>query len=55
MARERSDKIKSDLCQKNHIKLVAIPNYFVKAYEDIAKVILISKNRFEGIQMSMFD
>lgn len=55
VARERSDKIKKDLCEKNHIELVVIPNYFVKAYEDIAKVILISKNRFEGIQMSMFD
>lgn len=55
VARERADKIKKDLCEKNHIELVVIPNYFVKAYEDIAKVILISKNRFEGIQMSMFD
>ncbi len=55
IAREMSDKKKMDICQRNGIKLIFIPNSFVKAYEYIADIILSSKNKTTAIQLSLFD
>ena len=55
LSRERSDKKKMNICSKRKIKLIFIPNSFVKAYEYIADIILSSKNRNTTIQQSLFD
>ena len=55
IAREMSDKKKMDIFQRNGIKLIFIPNSFVKAYEYIADIILSSKNKTTAIQLSLFD
>ena len=52
---ELSDRKKMELCKKNGIKLIFIPNSFVKAYEYIADIILSSQNKNTSIQQSMFD
>ena len=52
--REMSDKRKMDICKRNGIKLIIIPNSFVKAYEYIAGIILSSKNKETSIQESLF-
>ena len=54
-AREMSDKKKMLLCNNAGIKLVMIPNSFVKAYEYVADIILSSKNKNTSIQQSLFD
>lgn len=54
-AREMSDRKKMQVCKKNGIKLVLIPNTFVKAYEYIADIIMSSKNKYTSIQQSLFD
>ena len=41
-ARERCDKYKSEICQKQKIKLLEIPNSFAKSYENIKQLILLS-------------
>lgn len=53
--KEMSDKKKIEICQQNGIKLLIIPNSFVKAYEYIADIILSSKNQSMSIQQSLFD
>ena len=55
MAREMSDRRKMDICKRNGILLVVIPNTFVKAYEYIADIIMSSKNKSTSIQQSLFD
>ena len=54
-AREMSDRRKKEICKKNKIKLIIIPNTFVKAYEHIADIIMSSKNKETSIQQSLFD
>ena len=54
-AREMSDRRKMDICKKNKITLIIIPNTFVKAYEYIADIIMSSKNKETSIQQSLFD
>eukprot|EP00833_Pecoramyces_ruminatium_P014809 jgi/Orpsp1_1/1188841/evm.model.d7180000067647.1 len=44
IARERSDKKKMTICKENNIKLVFIPNSFVKDYENIMDIILSFKS-----------
>lgn len=53
--RESSDKKKMELCKKHGIKLVIIPNAFVKAYEYIAEIILSLKDGSKPIQQTIFD
>jgi len=55
MAREMSDRRKMDICKRNGIMLIVIPNTFVKAYEYIADIIMSSKNKSTSIQQSLFD
>ena len=50
-----SDRKKIQVCKKNGIKLVLIPNTFVKAYEYIADIIMSSKNKYTSIQQSLFE
>ena len=53
--RERSDKAKMEICNKNGIKLIFIPNSFVKNYEYIIDIIISSKNAEIPIQQTIFD
>lgn len=53
--RERSDKVKMDICKKKGIKIIFIPNAFVKNYEYIVDIIVSSKNADAPIQQSIFD
>ena len=55
LSRELSDKRKMDICKRNGIKLIIIPNSFVKSYEYIANIILSAKNRETSIQQSLFN
>ena len=55
LSREQSDRKKIELCNKNKIKIIFIPNSFVKAYEYIADIILSAKNKSLTIQQSLFD
>lgn len=55
VAREMSDNKKMLLCNTVGIKLIMIPNSFVKAYEYVADIILSSKNKNTSIQQSLFD
>ncbi len=55
LSREKSDRKKMDICSRHGIKLIFIPNTFVKAYEYIADIILSSKNRNTTIQQSLFE
>lgn len=54
IAREKSDRKKIDICKMYGIKLLFIPNSFVKAYEYIADIILASQNKYTSIQESLF-
>ena len=53
--RERSDKAKMEICNKKGIKLIFIPNSFVKNYEYIIDIIISSKNAEIPIQQTIFD
>ena len=53
--REKSDRYKMEICLKRGIKLVIIPNSFVKAYEYVADIIMSSKNRSTSIQQTLFE
>ena len=53
--RERSDKAKMDICKKKGIKIIFIPNSFVKNYEYIVDIIVSSKNAEAPIQQTIFD
>ena len=53
--RERSDKAKMEICNKKGIKLIFIPNSFVKNYEYIIDIIISSKNPKVPIQQTIFD
>ncbi|MBO5930661.1 MAG: AAA family ATPase [Clostridia bacterium] len=53
--REHSDKAKMDICKKKDIKIIFIPNSFVKNYEYIVDIIVSSKNADAPIQQSIFD
>ena len=55
LSREISDKKKMDICKKNNVKLIFIPNTFVKAYEYIADIILSANKRNTSIQQSLFN
>ena len=55
VSREKSDKKKMSICRKKGIKLIFIPNSFVKAYEYIANIILSSQYKEINIQQSLFD
>ena len=54
-SRERSDKAKMDICNKKGIRLIIIPNSFVKNYEYIVDIIISSRNANVPIQLSLFD
>lgn len=54
LSREKSDAKKAAVCKSNGIKLVFIPNSFVKIYEYIADIIYASKNAATSIQQSLF-
>ena len=53
--REYSDRIKMDICKKKGIKIIFIPNTFVKNYEYIVDIIVSSKNAETPIQQTIFD
>lgn len=55
IGREIADKKKMEICKQNNIKLVMIPNTFVKAYEYIADIIISLKNKAPTLQQSLFD
>ncbi len=55
LSREKSDRKKKELCNKNNIKLVFIPNSFVKTYQYISDIINSAKNKYLTIQQSMLD
>lgn len=55
LSRERSDRKKMEICARHGVKLIFIPNTFVKAYEYIADIILSSKNKNTSIQESLFE
>lgn len=52
--RERCDKLKMNICKKNNVKLVMIPNPMVKAYEHIKSIIDACSKKETSIQESMF-
>ena len=54
-SRESSDKRKMEVCKKNGIRLIFIPNSFVKSYEYIADIIFSAKNKTTSIQQSLFN
>lgn len=53
--REYSDRSKMEICNKKNIKLIVIPNSFVKNYEYIVDIIISSKHADIPIQQSLFD
>ena len=53
--RERSDKSKIDICNEKGIKILFIPNSFVKNYEYIVDIILSAQNVNIPIQQTIFD
>lgn len=54
--RESYDKKKMEVCKAKGIKLLIIPNTFVKSYEEIKQIIFqISKNNKDYKQLSLFD
>ena len=55
IGREIADKKKMEICKQNNLKLVMIPNTFVKAYEYIADIIISLKNKAPTLQQSLFD
>ncbi|MBR5388761.1 MAG: DNA helicase [Clostridia bacterium] len=55
ISREKADRKKIDMCAKYGIKLIFIPNAFVKAYEYIADIIFSLKNKNTTIQQSLFE
>lgn len=52
--REYNDKKKKLICDKKGIKLIVIPNSFIKSYEYMKELIIGSKNK-KAVQMSLFD
>lgn len=55
LSRERSDKSKMTICKEKGIKIIFIPNSFVKNYEYIVDIIASSKNADVPIQQTIFD
>lgn len=53
--REESDRIKMEICRKMGIKIIFIPNSFVKNYEYIVDIIISAKNAEIPIQQTLFD
>ena len=53
--REQSDRAKMEICKKMGIKIIFIPNSFVKNYEYIVDIIISSKNAEIPIQQTLFD
>lgn len=53
-SREKVDKLKREICQKNKWKFVSIPNSIVKSYEEIRELILSLKGK-EFEQMTLFN
>lgn len=53
--RERSDKAKMDICRRKGIKIIFIPNSFVKNYEYIKDIIISVRNERKSIQETLFD
>ena len=54
VSREKADRKKMDICKRNNIDLVIIPNDLVKSYEYVLEVIKASKNKVTTIQQSLF-
>jgi len=52
--KEHFDVYKMEICQKKKIKLLCIPNSFIKSYEYIKELIIGSKNK-KSTQISLFD
>lgn len=55
LSREQSDREKMRICKENNIKLIFIPNSFMKAYEYIADIIYSSKDPKTSVQQTLFD
>ncbi|MBO4695175.1 MAG: DNA helicase [Clostridia bacterium] len=55
VSREVSDRRKMDICKRHGILLIFIPNSFMKSYENIADIIVASKDKITAIQQSLFD
>ena len=54
--REEMDKKKIEVCKKQKIKLIVVPNSFAKAYEEIKQTIIkISKDKNDFEQLNLFD
>ena len=53
--RERSDKLKMDICKQEGVKIIFIPNSFVKNYGYIVDIIKSTENANRPIQKSFFD
>ena len=54
-SREHSDRAKMEICKQKGIKLIIIPNSFVKNYEYIVDIIMSSKNAENPIQLTLFE
>lgn len=55
LSREQSDREKMSICKENNIKLIFIPNSFMKSYEYIADIIYASKDAKTSVQQTMFN
>ena len=53
LEREKSDRIKREICKEKGWKFISIPNSFVKSYEEIREIILSTKGG-DYEQMSLF-
>lgn len=54
-SREKNDKLKTEVCKNNGIKLIVIPNSFVKEYEYIADIIISLNNKNISLQQTLFE
>lgn len=55
LSREKADRKKMEICGKNNIKLIFIPNTFVKDYEHVIRIIKASSNKNTTIQETLFE
>ena len=55
VSRERSDRSKMEICKEKGVKIIFIPNSFVKNYEYLVDIIVSSKKAEIPIQQTIFD
>ena len=54
--RDITQNIKIEVCKKQKIKLIVVPNGFAKAYEEIKQLIIkIFKDKNDFEQLNLFD